>query len=283
MAFILHPSQPDTAIASGRSLPVIDLGSLQNYRLFVSYACPWCHRALLTRALSGLSALQVTNVEPAMDKDGWRFSDGSHMLDIYRQFGIGGSGPFTVPLLVNELEGLAISNDSGDIMRMLDHTSGSAVGSHREMYPTEHATEVDKMNAFVQTQVNEAVYRIGFAKTADGKRQATTELTAALESLNTLLSRQDYLISDGGPLESDWRMWATLVRYEPAYRPLFLGPQAPRLFDYVNLARLTDRLMQVPGIKATFRIDEVVAHYTARVRDLQAVSVATSRADGLTS
>ncbi|MBC7942241.1 MAG: glutathione S-transferase N-terminal domain-containing protein [Chitinophagaceae bacterium] len=155
-----------------------DYRRLELYRLHVSYACPWCHRCLIARALCGLSALRVTHVEPVMDEQGWRVPGCGQMSDVYRRFGFGRAGRATVPLLVDEGDGTAISNDSGEIMRLLGQAGGACSATGPDLIPLAFAAQIDETNAFVQTGVNEKVYRVGFADGVDEKCQAERELAA---------------------------------------------------------------------------------------------------------
>jgi glutathionyl-hydroquinone reductase len=239
------------------------------YRLYVSYACPWSHRVLIKRALLQLNnALPAFNVDPVMDEIGWRLGEGQgHLLDVYRRFLPRFEGRATVPLLVDEQEGTIVSNESADIGRLLGPLLGGR--AQTDVLPAEPEAEVERLNLFVQTQVNEAVYRVGFSLIEAERLASNAELLDTLAGLNASLGRQRYLVDPDRPLEPDWRLWATLVRYEPAYRPFFLRCDAPPLSAYRHLSRFADDLMRVPGIAATFRAAEVAAHYAARAADLK--------------
>ena len=126
---------------------------------------------------------------------------------------------------------------------------------------------IDELNASIQEHVNEAVYRAGFARSPEARREPLQELAKAMCELDRRLDYQQYLLGDEVPYEPDWRLWTTLVRYEPVYRPLLLGGDGPSLSEFPNLVRLNEQLAQVPGIADTLRLAEAVQHFQARMAD----------------
>lgn len=246
-------------------------GEAGRFLLFVSYACPWSHRVLIARELSGRQAsVEVVNVEPVMDEVGWRLGTGGHLLDVYRRLVPGFNERATVPLLVDQHTGTAVSNSSADLVRMIGDAHRSKSSSVGGLDPAAHAARLAEANDYVQEHVNKAAYRAGFANSPEGRRDATQALMHAMSLLDTRLGTSRYLVDDAHPTEPDWRLWTSLVRYEPAYRPFLLDDAAPALSAYPSLARFMEDLMQVPGIAATLRVQEIVTHYSARMRDRQA-------------
>jgi len=236
------------------------------YRLYVSYACPWSHRVLIARALSKLeNAVELVEVEPEMDDIGWRMG-GHHLADCYRAYAPGYIGKASVPLMIEIENGQAVSNTSADLMRMFG-TWSSDFG--HLLYPAEYAAECDVWNADVETNVNKRVYQFGFAASKEEKDMKTSALMKTFLNLDDLLAKRRYLASSDTPLEPDWRLWTTLARYELAYRPFMLSRSALPLLDLPNLARFFDDLLTVQGIPETYRPDEIVAHYSARLRDFK--------------
>jgi glutathionyl-hydroquinone reductase len=240
------------------------------YRLYVSYACPWAHRTLIVRSLRRLEmVVPVTNMEPVMDKRGWRLPDGrGHLIDIYHRHDPGYTGRATVPLLLDERTGALVNNESADIMRMLGSAFGADSDRTVELRPAHLVPAVDELNGFIQEHVNEAVYRAGFARSPEARREPLHEIAEAMCELNRRLGSQRYLLGDEAPYEPDWRLWTTLVRYEPVYRPLFFAGGGPCLSEFPNLVRLTEQLAQVPGVAGTLRLAEAVQHFQARMADL---------------
>ena len=237
------------------------------YRLYVSYACPWAHRTLLALALLGLeAAIRVTAVEPVMDDVGWRLLDGGgHLIDVYRTLHHADYvGRATVPLLVDDRAGVAVSNDSSDIARMLDEAF-APTGVPPRLCPPRHAAAIGALNDRLHAGLNDGVYRVGFARSAKVREAAMAAVRATLDEMEARLAAgRRFLVEDAAPLEPDWRLWATLVRWEPAYRPFVLGPGAPALDDFPALSRLTAELVAWPGVVATLRPGEIVAHFSAR-------------------
>ena len=239
------------------------------FRLYVSYACPWSHRALIARVLNDLEdAVELVNVEPEMDAIGWRLAvGGPHLADTYRSYAPWYTGKATVPLMVEVATGQVVSNESADLMRML----GTLIrGSGERLFPAAHAAACDVWNHDVQINVNKRVYQFGFAATNEEKILKTRALMETFWSLDQSLAKRRYLVTDDVPLEPDWRLWTTLARYELAYRPFMLSSCAVPLTAFTSLTRFFTELLSVPGISATYRMDEIATHYSARLRDFAA-------------
>lgn len=239
--------------------------SLGRFRLYVSYACPWSHRVLIARALHGLEdAIELVDVDPEMDDIGWRL-DGHHLAGRYRTYAPGYAGKATVPLMVEVATGQAVSNESADLMRML----GTLIpGSGHRLFPATHAIACDAWNADLQVNVNARVYQYGIAAKDEDKVIKTRALMETFDRLDQHLAGSRYLVTDDIPLEPDWRLWATLARYDLAYRPFVLGPEASPLSSFAHLDRFFAGLVAVPGISTTYRPDEIARHYAARLEQL---------------
>ncbi len=236
------------------------------YHLYVSYACPWAHRVLVARSLKGLEeAIPVSVVEPDMLDDGWVFSDalpdGVHgarfLRDVYRRAAPTYSGRVTVPVLWDTQSDTIVNNESSEILRMFDDAFHRA-GAPR-LYPAEHADEIDAINAWVYDDLNNGVYKAGFATTQEAYDEAVEALFAALERLEGLLEGRRFLVSEV-LTEADVRLFTTLVRFDPVYHVHFKCTRR-RLRDYPNLWRHTRRVYQIPGVAATVRLDHIRRHY----------------------
>ena len=242
------------------------------YHLYASYACPWAHRALIFRALKGLDGLiDVSAVHPDMLDDGWTFAtdfegatgDRLHgsvfMRDIYLRADPAISGRVTVPVLWDTERATIVSNESSEIIRMLNTAYNELTGNHDDYYPEHLRVEIDEVNARVYDTVNNGVYKSGFATTQAAYEEAVYPLFDTLDWLEERLSRQRYLV--GGQItEADWRLFTTLVRFDKVYH-LHFKCNRRRIVDYPALWAYTRELYQVPGVAETVRFDHIVRHY----------------------
>lgn len=241
------------------------------YHLYVSLACPWAHRTLIFRVLKKLEAvISVSVVHPYMGPDGWTFSaaegatgDGLYSLDFLHQIYTLAdpvySGRVTVPVLWDRQEETIVSNESSEIIRMLNSAFDAWGDAGVDFYPEALRAEIDATNALVYPAINNGVYRAGFATTQDAYEEAFRELFAALDGLEARLSRQRYLVGDR-ITEADWRLFTTLVRFDPVYVGHFKC-NLRRIADYPNLSNYMRELYQAPGVAATVNLDHIKAHY----------------------
>lgn len=238
------------------------------YHLYVSLACPWAHRTLIFRKLKRLEdALSVSVVEPVMSTEGWAFSDAlpdhvngfSYLHQLYTTARPAYSGRVTVPVLWDKRGATIVNNESAEIIRMLNAEFRDHVPIGHDYYPAHLRAQVDEINAFVYANVNNGVYRCGFAGTQDAYEAAAKRLFDALDELEARLSRTRYLA--GGTLsEADWRLFTTLVRFDAVYHGHFKC-NLRRIEDYANLAGFLRELYQVPGIAETVSLDHTKRHY----------------------
>ncbi|MEJ2003056.1 MAG: glutathione S-transferase family protein [Maritimibacter sp.] len=242
------------------------------YHLFVSYACPWAHRTLIFRALKGLTDhIDISVVHPDMLSDGWTFSTdfkgatgdrlfGSDFLrEIYLKADPEMSGRVTVPILWDKERGTIVSNESAEIIRMFNSAFNGITGNNDDYWPEELRAEIEAVNTRVYDTVNNGVYRAGFATTQAAYDEAVTALFDSLDWLEERLSRQRYLMGDR-VTEADWRLFPTLVRFDPVYHGHFKCNRK-RLADYPNLWAYTRELYQWPGVAETVRPGHFVRHY----------------------
>jgi len=230
------------------------------YRLFVSYACPWAHRTLVFRALKGLEDfLPVTVVDPLMLENGWVLPDGPPLHTVYTQADPTYSGRVTVPVLWDEKTKTIVNNESAEIIRMLNGAFDALGAKEGDYYPEALRPAIDEINAIVYERVNNGVYRCGFATTQDAYEEAFDQLFDALDDLEERLSTSRYLVGDR-ITEADWRLFTTLVRFDPVYHGHFKCNKK-RLIDYPNLWGFTRELYQWPGIAETVHFDHIKTHY----------------------
>ena len=235
------------------------------YHLYVSLACPWAHRTLIFRKLKRLEdAISVSIVEPVMSAEGWAFSEAlpdhvnrfSYLHQLYTRAQPAYSGRVTVPVLWDKQNQTIVNNESAEIIRMLN----AELASHGpDYYPAHLRGEIDEINAFVYVNVNNGVYRCGFAGTQAAYEAAAKRLFDALDELEARLARTRYLI--GSTLtEADWRLFTTLVRFDAVYHGHFKC-NLRRIEDYPSLSGFLRELYQVPGIAETVSLDHIKRHY----------------------
>jgi putative glutathione S-transferase len=243
------------------------------YHLYVSLACPWAHRTLIFRALKRLEGIiSVSVVHPLMGENGWTFqkTEGAtgdtlygvdFLHEIYTRADPAYSGRVTVPVLWDRKEQTIVSNESAEIIRMLNSAFDEWGDAGIDFYPQALRGEIDAVNAFVYPAINNGVYRAGFATTQEAYEEAFGELFSALDRVEDMLSRQRYLV--GGRLtEADWRLFTTLARFDPVYVGHFKC-NLRRIADYPNLSNYLRELYQVPGVAGTVNLDHIKTHYYA--------------------
>lgn len=241
------------------------------YHLYVSYACPWAHRALIFRKLKKLeNVISYSVVHHFMGENGWTFlkedeatGDDLYGLDylhqIYTRADPQYSGRVTVPVLWDKQTQTIVSNESAEIIRMLNEAFDEWGDASLDLYPEPLRSEIDEVNELVYDNVNNGVYRAGFATTQEAYEEAFSQLFAALDKLEDRLSRQRYLV--GNQLtEADWRLFTTLVRFDAVYVGHFKC-NLRRIEDYPNLSNYLRELFQVPGIAETVNMLHIKAHY----------------------
>jgi glutathionyl-hydroquinone reductase len=239
------------------------------YHLYFSYACPWAHRTLIFRRLKQLTGLiSASSVEPDMLENGWEFGEGDtadplyserHLHQIYTRADSGYSGRVTVPLLWDRERETIVSNESSEIIRMFNAAFTGLTGVATDYYPTELREEIDQVNADVYENVNNGVYRCGFATSQAAYDEAFDALFSCLDRLEARLGTQRYLT--GSRLtEADWRLFTTLLRFDAVYVSHF-KTNLRRIEDYPNLQNFTRELYQVPGVEETVNFAHIKRHY----------------------
>ncbi len=243
------------------------------YHLYVSLACPWAHRTLIFRKLKKLEdVISVSVVHHFMGEQGWTFrkEDGAtgdtlYGLDflhqIYTKADPTYSGRVTVPVLWDKQRETIASNESSEIIRMLNVAFDEWGDASVDLYPQALRGEIDEINELVYPNVNNGVYRAGFATTQEAYEEAFAALFATLDKLENRLSRQRYLAGDG-LTEADWRLFTTLVRFDPVYVGHFKC-NLRRIADYPNLSNYLRDLYQVPGVAETVNLHHIKHHYYA--------------------
>lgn len=242
------------------------------YHLYVSLACPWAHRTLIFRALKGLAPhIDISVVHPDMLSEGWTFDtdfDGAtgdrqfglpYLRDIYLRDTPDMSGRVTVPVLWDKESRRIVSNESAEIIRMFNSAFDGVTGNRDDYWPEALRGEIETLNARIYDTVNNGVYKAGFATKQAAYDEAVVALFDSLDWLEDLLGQRRYLTGDR-VTEADWRLFPTLIRFDPVYH-LHFKCNRRRIVDYPNLWGFTRELYQWPGVAETVRVDHFVRHY----------------------
>ncbi len=253
------------------------------YHLYVSYACPWAHRTLIFRALKGLEdVISVSVVHPLMPEESWIFAEypgatkdhvnQAHFLyENYRLADPQFNSLVTVPVLWDKKKRTIVNNESSEIIRMLNSAFNDYAKSDIDYYPDFLRQDIDSINSLVYHDVNNGVYRCGFATTQDAYNRAFDRLFDALEELEARLSLRRYLVGNQ-ITEADWRLFTTLVRFDAVYYSHF-KTNKKRLIDYSNLWSYARELYQVPGVAQTVNMDHIKTHYFGSHRSINPTGI----------
>jgi glutathionyl-hydroquinone reductase len=239
------------------------------YHLYVARACPWAHRTLIGRELMGLTeAIGVSFVHPLRDERGWAFSDATHadpvngfeyLAEAYAAADPGYAGRVTVPVLWDQQTDTIVNNESADILRMLS-TAFAPLAEHPvDLYPERLRADIDALNGHVYDAVNNAVYKAGFARRQAVYEREVAALFATLDELDARLADRRFLFGDE-PVETDWRLFTTLVRFDAVYQ-IHFKCSVRKLIEYAHLWPYARDLFQWPGVAGTVDFDEIRAHY----------------------
>ncbi|SES29252.1 putative glutathione S-transferase [Tranquillimonas rosea] len=242
------------------------------YHLYVSMACPWANRALFLRRLKGLEdMIDVSVVHPDMLGDGWTFDEGypgatgdrlyglPFLRDIYLKADPQASGRVTVPVLWDKTRETIVSNESAEIIRMLNGAFDHLTGNTDDYWPEGLRDAIEPVNARIYDTVNNGVYKAGFATSQEAYEEAVYPLFDSLDWIEGLLSENRYLMGDR-ITEADWRLFSTLVRFDLVYH-LHFKCNRRRIVDYPNMWAYTRELYQWPGIAEAVDFAHIVRHY----------------------
>ena len=236
------------------------------YHLYVAYTCPWAHRTQIFLVLKKLTgAISVSIAVPGLREEGWTYEDNAAFPDCtpdrvngfrYLHQAYAASNPFytgkvTVPTLWDKKTGRIVNNESSEIIRMLNSEFAGIGAAPTDYYPAPLRAEIDRVNDTVYANINNGVYRCGFARSQAAYEEAYDALFAAFDDIEARLGRQRYLVGDQ-ITEADWRLFPTLVRFDVAYFSLFKCNRN-RIADYPNLLNYMRDLYAVPGIAETVK------------------------------
>jgi glutathionyl-hydroquinone reductase len=237
------------------------------YHLYVSNACPWCHRVMIVRSLLGLQeVVDVSSVEPFMGDEGWTFAEGADpvgghdtVYEIYLATQSDYTGRASVPVLLDTQSGRIVSNESSDLVRMFDGAFEALVGKREPLFPAELDEAIRTLVDASYDTVNNGVYRAGFAGNQQAHVEAVGELFGRLDELETLLATSRYLCGDR-LTGADICLFPTLYRFDSVYAVHFKC-NLRRLVDYPNLWAYTRDVYQTPGVAETCLMAEIKTHY----------------------
>lgn len=241
------------------------------YHLYISLACPWASRTLIMRKLKNLEDhISLSIVHPLMLENGWTFQEASgviadpiHQADfmhqIYTAADANYSGRVTVPVLWDKKLGTIVSNESSEIIRMFNTAFNDITGNTDNYYPEDLQAQIDEMNNFIYPNINNGVYRAGFATSQEAYEEAVTDVFTALDKLENHLQDTDWLVGNQ-ITEADIRLWTTLIRFDAVYHGHFKC-NLKQITDYPNLWNYTKRIYNLPGLAETVNMDHIKQHY----------------------
>lgn len=241
------------------------------YHLYISHACPWAHRTMIFRKLKGLEEIiSYSVVNPKMGHESWDFKDfngetgddlydSKYLYEVYNKVAPDYDGVVTVPVLWDKKQQVIVNNESAEIIRMFNSAFSAFTDNDTDYYPETLRAEIDTINTLVYDNINNGVYKSGFAKTQAAYEKAFDNLFAALDKVETILSKQRYLVGDQ-ITEADWRLFPTLLRFDPVYVGHFKC-NLRRIADYPNLSNYLRELYQWPGVAETVHMDHIKTHY----------------------
>lgn len=241
------------------------------YHLYVSLACPWAHRALIFRKLKGLEEhIDVSVVHPEMLDNGWEFKEypGStgdklygfdYAHQIYTKAKPEITTRVTVPILWDKQTETIVNNESAEIIRIFNSGFNTLTSNDDDYYPEALRQEIDDINEMVYHDINNGVYKAGFATTQKAYEEAFNALFHALDIVEERLSKQRYLVGSN-ITEADWRLFTTLIRFDAVYHGHFKCNKK-QIADYPNIYGYMKELYQVPGVAETVNFDHIKRHY----------------------
>jgi len=244
---------------------------VDRYHLYVSLACPWAHRTLIYRKLKGLEEMiSISIVNAFMGEEGWTFEPGPgvivddvnhvhYLYELYRMSDPEYCKRGTVPILWDKKQNTMVSNESPEIIRMFNYAFNHLGATDIDFYPKQLRKEINELNELIYTNINNGVYRAGFATTQEAYEEAAWDIFNTLDKLEQLLENRRYLTGNT-ITEADWRLFPTLVRFDSVYVGHFKC-NLKRVQDYPNLWGYTRDLYQQPGISDTVDLAYNKTHY----------------------
>ncbi len=241
------------------------------YHLYISHACPWAHRTVIARQLKGLEeVISISTVHPDMAENGWTFekdekATGDHLYgsrylhQIYTRALSDYTGRVTVPVLWDRKTETIVNNESSEILRILNEDFQGLAKNDIDLYPRELREAIDRINLDVYDNINNGVYKCGFASTQEAYELAYDQLFESLDRIEKLFGEQAFLAGEFAT-EADWRLFTTLYRFDAVYFSHFKCNRR-RITDFPHLSNYVRQLFQEPGIAETCHMDHIKRHY----------------------
>ena len=253
------------------------------YHLYVSLSCPWAHRTIIFRKLKGLeNVISMSIVSPDMLKDGWTFnvaegSSGdtangkSKLSEIYLLADPRYSGRVSVPALWDKKRKTIVNNESSEIIRMFNSAFETFTNVHTDYYPEKLRAEIDRLNDLIYPNINNGVYRAGFASSQTAYEQSFRNVFDALDEVEQRLSQHRYLVGNT-ITEADWRLFCTLIRFDAVYYSHFKCNWR-HIYEFPNMSNYLRDLYQVPGVAETVSIEQIKRHYYGSQRQVNPTGI----------
>ena len=242
------------------------------YHLYISLACPWAHRTLIYRSLKDLeSHISYSVVNPYMLENGWTFEESfpgttsdhlfsqDFLYQIYLKADPKYSGRVTVPVLWDKKNQTIVSNESSEIIRIFNKSFNILTGNQLDFYPKKFQKKIDDINNFTYHNINNGVYKVGFATKQEVYEEELDKLFQSLDQIEEMLNHNIYLLTNE-ILECDLRLFPTLLRFDPVYVGHFKCNKK-RIIDYPNINRYLQKIRSHPNIQPTINIDHIKTHY----------------------
>ncbi|XP_022334690.2 glutathionyl-hydroquinone reductase YqjG-like [Crassostrea virginica] len=254
------------------------------YHLYVSLACPWAHRTLIVRKLKGLEDVISVNVVDWLlnFEKGWEFNEQRNgctpdtvnhakvLSEIYNKAVPDYKERVTVPVLWDKEKKTIVNNESSEIIRMLNTEFNefckTQAQKQLDLYPESLRKDIDDVNEWIYPNINNGVYRAGFATTQEAYDEAVTGLFEALDKVESILSKRRYLVGTS-LTEADIRLFVTLVRFDAVYEQHFKCNKR-RILDYPNIWPYVREIYQTPGIAETVNMEHIKKHYMLSHRSI---------------
>ena len=253
------------------------------YHLYVALSCPWAHRTVIFRKLKGLeNVISMSIVSPDMLKDGWTFDQAtgssgdavnnkSKFSEIYLLADPKYTGRVSVPVLWDKERKTIVNNESSEIIRMLNSAFDAFTNVRTDYYPEELRPEIDRLNELIYANVNNGVYRAGFATAQGAYEQAFRNVFDTLDELEQILSQHRYLVGNT-ITEADWRLFCTLIRFDAVYYSHFKCNWR-HIYEYQNLGNYVRDLYQQPGVAETTSLAQIKRHYYGSQRQVNPTGI----------
>ena len=242
------------------------------YHLYVSYACPWAHRAIIMRKLKGLEQIiSMSVVSPYMLDQGWTFKsdfnavvgdpvfDKMFLKDVYTAVEPNFTGRVTVPVLLDKKSKKIVNSESSEVIRILNEAFNEMTGNQEDYYPQQYRADIDTLNQEIYDNVNNGVYKAGFATTQEAYEKSVKNVFKTLDHVDERLQGKNFLM--GSRLtEADIRLYTTLIRFDPVYYVHFKCNRT-MIRDFKNLSRYLRNLYEIDAFKSTTHFDHIKTHY----------------------